>query len=192
VSVVILGFAERYSIEKRGGDVLLRMRQGARALRVGAVCAVVLFVTWWIGPGRAGIFYWLWSGFFACVLLASLFMAPFHRKDIIITNQEVVAETVFYGWKSSRRISRGTPLGVRIETVVNPEERPTYPFRLHFLDADSRVSGLYLDFDSRRGVDEMIDAVRTALDVSVQDPPGFAHARTGETGNKPASREPDQ
>ena len=88
---MVLGFAERYSFEKKHEDrVVLLMRQRAHGLRVGALCAVVLLGTWWIGPygpqttsapRMPPSFYWLWSGFFGFVCLLSVFPAPFYKKD---------------------------------------------------------------------------------------------------------------
>ena len=183
---MILGLAERYSVEKREGRVVLLMRQGAHGLRVAAACAVVLSVTWWIGPygpktvaafsGRTDVFYWLWSGLFAAVFLVSLFAAPFYRKDIAITDQEVIAETAFYGWKSSRRISRARSLGIWTETIVTVGEGTTFPYRMHFLDAAGHVSGLYVEFQTHRGVDATLQALGEALTLDVTDtePPAVA------------------
>lgn len=200
---MILGLAERYSIEKRDDRVVLLMRQGAHGLRVAVVSAAVLFVTWWIGPygphtvaalsGRPDAFYWLWSGFFACVFLASLFAAPFYRKDIAITDQEVIVETAFYSSKSSQRISRGRPLGIWTETIVSAGDGVMFPYRVHFLDAAGRVSGLYAEFQTRRGVDATLQALGAALALHVTDRQPFPvapshHDRDEAEGNDAAKK----
>jgi hypothetical protein len=177
----VLAIAERYSIEKRDERVVLVMRQAAHGLRVAALCAVVLFVTWWIGPygprtvaalrGKPDVFYWIWSGFFVFVFLASLFAAPFYRKDIAITDQEVIAESAFYGSKSSQRISRARPLGVWTETIVSAGDGVMFPYRVHFLDAAGHVSGLYVEFQTRRGVEAMLHALGGSLALDIRDQP---------------------
>jgi hypothetical protein len=174
---MVLGFAERYSFEKREDGVVVLMRQGAHGLRVGTLCAVVLFGSWWVGPYGPHsmappvpvLFYWLWSGFFGLVLFMSLFVVPFYRKDILITDDEVVVETVFYRSTSIKRIRRGRPLRLWIETIFEGGERPLFPLRVHFLDAGGRASGQFIDFQTRRGIEEMQRALQTAITLDVTD-----------------------
>jgi hypothetical protein len=172
---VALGFAERYSIEQREGGVVLLMRQRAHGLRLGGLCAVLLFGSWWIGPYRPHsmapplLFYWLCSGFFAVVLLASLFVAPFYKRDILITDDEVVVETVFYWSKSIERIRRGRPLRLWVETIVDDGEGVMFPYRAHFLDGEGRASGLFIELQTRKGIEEMQRALQTAIALDVTD-----------------------
>jgi hypothetical protein len=167
---MIPGRAERYSIERREGDVVLLMKQGLIGVRVGAFCAVVLFGTWWLGT--PGLFYWIWSGFFTIVLLASLLGAPFIRKDVTITDDEVIVESVVYGSKSSRRIARGRPLKVWAEKLAIHDDGPMFPYRVHFLDANGMDAGLFIELQRRRSVDRLLETLRTAvaLDVTEQKP----------------------
>jgi hypothetical protein len=176
---MILGLAERYSIEQHEGRVVLLMKQGVIGVRVGVICAVVLLGTWWIGPygpqtvaalRRPDIFYWIWSGFFTIVLLASLLGAPFIRKDVAITGDEVIVESVVYGSKSSRRISRGRPLGIWTEKLAIHEDGPMFPYRVHFLDASGRDCGLFIELQRRGSVDRMLDVLRTACTLEVREP----------------------
>jgi hypothetical protein len=46
----ILGRAERYTIDQHPNAVVVRMRQGLRALGVAAVSLGVLIASWWFGP----------------------------------------------------------------------------------------------------------------------------------------------
>jgi hypothetical protein len=172
---VVLGFAERYSIEKRDDGVVLLMRQGAHGMRVGGLCALLLFGSWWIGPygphsmAVPPLFYWLCSGFLALVLLASLFVAPFYRKDILITDDEIVVKTVFYRSRSAERIQRGRPLRLWVETIISGGERPLFPYRVHFLDAGGRVSGVFIELQTRRGIEKIQQAIATAITLEVTD-----------------------
>ena len=173
---MVLGFAERYSIEKHEDRVVLLMRQRAHGLRLGAVCAVVLLGTWWIGPygpqttsapRMPASFYWLWSGFFGFVCLLSLFAVPFYRKDVAITDDEVLVETGFYWSKSIERIRRGRPLRLWLETIVDDGEGVMFPYRVHFLDADGHAAGLFVEFQRRTSVDDMRRALQTAITLDV-------------------------
>jgi hypothetical protein len=174
---MILGRAERYSIEQHDDRVVLLMKQGVIGVRVGIVCAVVLIGTWWIGPygpqtiaalRTPDVFYWIWSGFFIILVLASLLGAPFIRKDIEITDDEVIAESVVYGSKSSRRISRGRPLGIRVEKVPIHEDGPMFPYRVHFLDANGKDAGLFIELQRKASVDRLLEALRSAVTLDVR------------------------
>jgi hypothetical protein len=175
---MIIGLAERYSIEKHDDRVVLLMRQGVIGVRVGIVCAVVLIGTWWIGPygpqtiaalRRPDLFYWIWSGFFFILLLASLLAAPFIRKDVTITDDEVIVDSVVYGSTSSRRISRGRPLSIRVEKVPIHDDGPMFPYRLHFLDANGKETGQFIELQRRTGIDDLIASLGTAVTLDVKE-----------------------
>ena len=180
---LILGRAERYTIEQRQDGVVLMMRQGRNGLGVGLVSAGVLLLSWWFGPygpqtapafggptGKPTGFYWIWLGFFAFVFLASL-LASFYSKDLTITDKEVIAETSFCWWRWSRRMPRGQALGIWTETIDSGGEGEgvVFPYRVHLLDAEGRVSGLYVELQRRRSVEQMLEALRAGLTVDVRD-----------------------
>ena len=157
------------------------MRQAGNSLRVGLISAGVLLLSWWFGPygprtapafggpaGRPHGFYWIWLSFFAFVLLASL-LAMFYTKDVTISDREIVAETSFCWWRWSRRIPRGQALGIWTETIESDVEGVAFPYRVHLLDADGRVSGLHVEFQRRRSVEQMLAALRAVLTLDVRD-----------------------
>ena len=119
------------------------------------------------GPaGQPTSFYWIWSGFFAFVLLLSL-LAPFYREDLAITDREILAVTSFCGWKRTRRIPRGEALSLWTETVGGDDA--IFPFRLHLLDAGGRVSGLHLELQRRASVERLVEGLRSVWTVEVKD-----------------------
>ena len=178
---MILGRAERYTIEQRQDRVVLMMRQARNGLGVGLIAAGVLLLSWWFGPygprtaptfggpaGKPHGFYWIWLSFFAFVFLASL-LGIFYSQDVTITGREIIAETSFCWWRWSRRIPRGQALGIWTETIDSDGEGVAFPYRVHLLDADGRVSGLYVEFQRRRSVEQMLAALRPVLSLDVRD-----------------------
>ena len=179
-SQLILGRAERYTIGQRQDGVVLMMRQSRNALGVGVVSAGVLLLSWWFGPygpraaavfagpaGRPDSFYWIWSGFFAFVFPASL-LAPFYTQNVTITEKDIIAETSFCLWRWGRRIPRGKALGIWTETIES-EEGAVFPYRVHLLDAEGKISGLYAELQRSRGVEQMLEALRAVLTLDVRD-----------------------
>ena len=175
--MVVVARAERYTIERRPDGVVLRMRQGANGVRLALVAGGVLLASWWYGPfgphpaatfggpaGQPTSFYWIWSGFFAFVLLLSL-LAPFYREDLAITDREILAVTSFCGWKRTRRVPRGEALGLWTETVGGDDA--VFPFRLHLLDAGGSVSGLHLELQRRPSVERIVEGLRSVWTVEV-------------------------
>jgi hypothetical protein len=178
---MILGRAERYTIEQRHDGVVLMMRQGRNGLGVALVAGGVLLLSWWFGPygsgtvpafggaaGKPDGFYWIWSSFFAFVFLASL-LGIFYSGDVTITGKEIIAETSFCWWRWSRRIPRGHALGIWTETIESDGEGVAFPYRVHLLDAEGRVSGLYVELQRRRSVEQVLGALRAALTLDVRD-----------------------
>jgi hypothetical protein len=45
-----------------------------------------------------------------------------------------------------------------------------FPYRLRFLDADQTDSGLRIDFQRLRSVDQFLEALRAVLTLDVDDP----------------------
>ena len=81
----------------------------------------------------------------------------------------VVIETMFYRSTSIVRIRRGRPLRLWIETIFHGGERPLFPYRVHFLDAGGHACGQFIDFQTRRGIEEMQRAIQTAITLDVTD-----------------------
>jgi hypothetical protein len=80
----MLDRVERYAIEQGAHGIVVRMRQGGRALALGFLSLAVVIVSWWWGPygprpagswAGSGWFYWIWSGFFFLVFVLALFGA---------------------------------------------------------------------------------------------------------------------
>ena len=64
---------------------------------------------------------------------------------------------------------RGQALGIWTETIDSDGEGLAFPYRVHWLGADGRVSGLYVEFQRRRSVEQMLAALRTVLTLDVRD-----------------------
>jgi hypothetical protein len=93
----------------------------------------------------------------------------FYTKDVTISDREIVAETSFCWWRWRRRMPRGQALGIWIETIESDGEGVAFPYRVHLLDADGGVSGLYVEFQRRRSVEQLLAALRTVLTLDVRD-----------------------
>ena len=96
-------------------------------------------------------------------------LAIFYSRDVTITGKEIIAETSFCWWRWSRRIAKGQALGIWIETVESDSEGVAFPYRVHLLDAEGRVSGLYVELQRRRSVEHVLVALRAALTLDVRD-----------------------
>jgi hypothetical protein len=168
---------ERYLIEPHVGRIELTMRQGGRALGVAAISAAVLIVSWWFGPlgprpfprwAESGVFYWLWSGFFAVVFVLSL-VGAVYREDWTITEREIVL-TKSLGFRTTkRRVATGRKVAIRVEHLTDPDQGRIFPFRIRFLDADRNDSGLLVELQSTSSVDRFLVPLRAALTLEVDD-----------------------
>jgi len=167
---------ERFDIEPHAGRIELRMRQVPNALGVALVALAVLGVTWWFGPygprpvtalARADWFYWLWSGFFALVLVLSL-AGSAYREDWTITEREIVAIKSAGFWRATHRVAAGSRLRMRVEQITGGDDTPVFPYRLHFLDADRKETGLYVQLQQAASVERFLDALRPALNLDVE------------------------
>jgi hypothetical protein len=168
---------ERYRIEPHVGRIELTMRQGGRALGVAAISAAVLVVSWWLGPhgprpfprwgAESGAFYWLWSGFFAVVLLS--LVGAVYREDWTITEREIVLTKSFGFRTTKRRVATGRTVAIRVEHLTDPDEGRIFPFRIRFLDADRNDSGLLVELQSISSVDRFLVPLRAALTLEVDD-----------------------
>jgi hypothetical protein len=154
------------------------MRQRGRALGVAVLSLAVLFVSWWFGPygpgpdtawARLDVFYWLWSGFFGLVFVLSL-LGAVSREDWAIAEQEIVMTGSVGPWRTTRRVSTGRPLRIRIQIVESADDQPTFPYQLRFLDATGNDARLRIDLQLTRSVDQMLDALRAVLPLEVADP----------------------
>jgi hypothetical protein len=168
---------ERYVIERCARGIVLRMRQGRRALGVGLLSLAVLLVSWWFGPhgprpagdwGRSDSFYWIWSGFFSLVFVLGL-VGALYREDWTITDQDIVVTRSLGPWCGTRRVPRARSLGIRLE-IITGVDGPIFPYRLRFLDAERRDSGLYIELQLTRSVDRFLEALRSVLTLDVEDP----------------------
>ena len=87
---------------------------GRRALGVALLSLCVLVVSWAFGPlgplpapawGQSDAFYWLWSGFFALVLVLSL-VGAVYREDWTIADREIVVTKAVGPWRRTRASRR--------------------------------------------------------------------------------------
>jgi hypothetical protein len=168
---------ERYLIEECPDGISVRMRQARNALGVAGIAAAVLVASWWYGPYGPrhgdfnGVFYWVWSGFFAvCVVLGLL--GALRREDWTISRRDTGVTTSFAGWRRSRHVPRARALGIRVRFSTGMgNEGAIFPWRVDVLNEETRdVSGLYLLLQRRRSVDRFLEAVRDVLPVDVDDP----------------------
>jgi hypothetical protein len=171
---LILGRAERYTIEQHPNAVVVRMRQGLRALGVAAVSLGVLIASWWFGPYGPeasyfdGLFYWIWSGAWGLFLVVALFGAAY-RENWTFTAKEVLVKKSFRVSSTERRVPRASPLALRVEQAQgSPRKRPVFGWRVHVLDAQRNVCGLHFDLQRRDGVESLIAGLRLGLSLDVQ------------------------
>ena len=181
---MVLGLAERYSIEKRDDRVVLLMKQGVIGVRVGVVCAVVLAGTWWIGPygpqtigalRTPDVFYWIWSGFFT-IALPRRCSAPLHpqrcrdyrrRGHCRVGRLRVEVEPADFAWTAAGHLGRETPDPRRRADVSLP--RPLPGTRT---DGDA---GLFIELQRKASVDRLLDALRSAIMLDVRGLPSRCH-----------------
>jgi len=177
-AAVTLERVERYVIEQRAHGIVLRMRQGRRALGVACLSLAVLFVSVWFGPygppaaldwARLDSFFWLWSGFFSLIFVMGL-LGALYQEDWIITGQDIVGRTSLGPWHRTRTVSRARSLGIRVEIVTGGDDRPIFPYRLHFLDAERKDSGLRIELQLARSVDRFLEALRLVMALDIDDP----------------------
>jgi len=169
---------ERYVIEQGAHGTVLRMRQGRRALGVALVSLIVLYASWWFGPygprpasnwALSDSFYWLWSGFFSLAFILGL-LGALYQEDWTITEQEIVVTNSVGPWRRTRRVPRARPLAIRVEIITRGDDGPIFPYRLHFLDAERKDSGLLIELQLARNVDRFLESLRTVLTLDVDDP----------------------
>jgi hypothetical protein len=169
---------ERYAVEHGADGIVLRMRQGRRALAVALISLAVLCISWWFGPygprpasnwALSDSFYWLWSSFFSLVVILGL-LGALYQEDWTITGQDIVVTKSVGPWRRTRRVPRARSLGIRIEIVTGGDDGPIFPYRLHFLDAERKDSGLWIELQLARSVDRFLEALRTVLTLDVDDP----------------------
>ena len=118
---------------------------------------------------RADSFYWIWSGFFALVFILGL-VGAYYQEDWTITEQDIVVTKALGPWSGTRRIPRARSLGIRVEIITGVDDGPIFPYRLRFLDADRNDSGLWIELQLTRSVDQFLEALRAVLALDVEDP----------------------
>jgi hypothetical protein len=167
---------ERYVIEPHVGRIELTMRQGRRALGVAAISLAVLLVSWWFGPlgpraaprwAESGVFYWLWSGFFALVFILSL-VGSVYREDWTITEREIAVTSSIGFRRTTRRVPTGRKVAIRVEHITDRHESRIFPYRIRFLDADRNDSGLRVELQSAGSIDRFLEVFRAALTLEVE------------------------
>ena len=75
------------------------------------------------------------------------------------------------------RVSKDRALTIRIEIIEGGEDTPTFPYQLRLLDAAGKDSRLRFDLQLTRSVDQMLDALRAAMPLQVDDPRPSRHTR---------------
>jgi len=176
---------ERYVIEQNARGIVLKMRQRRRALGVALLALAVLFASWGFGPNGprpaadwalSAAFYWLWFGLFSLVFLMGLLGALYH-EDWTITELDIVVTKSLGPWERTRRVPRGRSLGIRVEIITGGDDRPIFPYRLRFLDAERRDSGLQIELQLTGSVDRFLEALRSVLTLDIDDPRSRAAQR---------------
>jgi len=175
---MIVGRVERYVIAHGDEGVVIRMRQGRRAVGVALLAGVVLLVSWWFGPfgphpainwGQGDLFYWLWTGFWLLAVLLGL-VGGFYQEDWTIGTREIVFARTIGFTRTLRRVQKTRSLGIRIEAIPRTHVGPIFPYRLHFLDPERRDSGLMLELQFDQSVDRFLEVLCSVLTVDVEDP----------------------
>lgn len=171
---------ERYVIEQNAHGTVLRMRQGRRALSVAFLSLAVLIASWWFGPygsrpaldwAQSDPFHWLWFGFFSLVFIMGL-LGALCREDWTITAQDLVVTKSVGPWRWTRRVPRARSLGIRVEIITGGDDGPVFPYRLRFLDAERKDSGLRIELQRAGSVDRLLQALRAVLALNIDDPRG--------------------
>ena len=70
--------------------------------------------------------------------------------------------------------TEGQALGIWIETIESDGEGVAFPYRVHLLEADGKVSGFYVELQRRRSVEQLLVALRAVLTLDVRDRRGTA------------------
>jgi hypothetical protein len=65
-------------------------------------------------------------------------------------------------------VPRGQALGIWTETIESDGEGVAFPYRVHLLDADGKVSGLYVEPQRRRSVEPVLAALRAVMPLDVR------------------------
>jgi hypothetical protein len=163
---------ERYVITRGVNGVIVKMRQGKQASRLSILSLAVVLVSAWFGPygpqpmgdgSQFFWFYWMWSGFFLLILVLGFFGA-FYQEDWSITEQAIVVTKALAPWRSTRQFSRAPSLGIRIEII----DDAVFPYRLRFLDAARTDSGLTVELQQTKSVDQFLDALRQTLTLNIE------------------------
>jgi hypothetical protein len=92
-----------------------------------------------------------------------------YQEDWSITDQDVAVRTSLGPWRRTRRIPRARALGIRVEVRTGSDDEPVFPYRLHVLNAERKDSGLRIELQLARSVDQFLEALRTVLAVDVED-----------------------
>jgi hypothetical protein len=175
---MILGQVERYVIEQEPNAVVIRMRQGGNALRLCAIAAVVLGVSWWFGPygpqprDLDASFFWIWCAGWTMFLLFGL-LGALYREDWTIGAQEIAVRRSFGGTGRVRTMARTSPLKL---AVVRDDARghkrrrdAVFPWLVCFLDASGNRTKVRLKLQRRDSVDALLAALRSGVTLEVHD-----------------------
>ena len=113
--------------------------------------------------------YWLWSAFFSLVFVLGL-LGALYREDWAITEQDIVMTKSIGPWRKTRRVAKGRSLRIHVEVVTGGDEGPIFPYRLHLLGAAGPVSGLQLELQLTRSVDQILGVLGSQVTLEVDDP----------------------
>lgn len=176
---MIIDHVERYIIERHKCGLRVRMRQGRQAVLLCGISLSVLLPSWWFGPqgpqpsafwAPPPHFYWIWIGFFSLLVVLSLAGAGY-RQNFLFAEQEITISQWWGPWSSSRCIPIGPVPVVCIEVLPmgTSTGRALFPFRLHLLDDERKLSGVLLEFQVSGSVDRFLQVLRRVYNLEVED-----------------------
>lgn len=177
---------ERYTIEHKKGDIVIRMRQHRAALIGSLISLVVVLASWYFGPhgprpvmgwAQEVTFYRVWTGLFSFFFLLGI-IGAMRREDWIITNQDIIVAESIGPWRRIRRGFMTHPLGIRVEWTPRSDDA-IFPYRVRFQDQVTNDSGLEVEFQQSSSVDSFLKVLCSVRLLEIEDQRTSNRARHG-------------